>query len=77
HYPVKETPQDVAEIVGEWTGIPVTRLSSTEADRLVNLEKILHKRVIGQEEAISAVSRSIRRARSGLKDLNRPIGSFM
>lgn len=77
HYPVKETPQDVAEIVGEWTGIPVTRLSSTEADRLVNLEKILHKRVIGQEEAISAVSRSIRRARSGLKDPNRPIGSFM
>ena len=77
HYPVKETPQDVAEIVGEWTGIPVTRLSSTEADRLVNLEKVLHKRVIGQEEAISAVSRSIRRARSGLKDPNRPIGSFM
>lgn len=68
HYPVKETPQDVAEIVGEWTGIPVTRLSSTEADRLVNLEKVLHKRVVGQEEAISAVSRSIRRARSGLKD---------
>ncbi|GAD16647.1 ATP-dependent Clp protease ATP-binding subunit [Lentilactobacillus otakiensis] len=77
HYPVKETPQDVAEIVGEWTGIPVTRLSSTEADRLVNLEKVLHKRVVGQEEAISAVSRSIRRARSGLKDPNRPIGSFM
>lgn len=52
-------------------------MSSTEADRLVNLEKILHKRVVGQEEAISAVSRSIRRARSGLKDPNRPIGSFM
>ena len=77
HYPVKETGQDVAEIVGEWTGIPVTRLSRTEADRLVNLEKVLHKRVVGQEEAISAVSRSIRRARSGLKDPNRPIGSFM
>lgn len=77
HYSVKETPQDIAEIVGEWTGIPVTRLSSTEADRLVNLEKVLHKRVVGQEEAISAVSRSIRRARSGLKDPNRPIGSFM
>lgn len=77
HHPVKETGQDVAEIVGEWTGIPVTRLSRTEADRLVNLEKVLHKRVVGQEEAISAVSRSIRRARSGLKDPNRPIGSFM
>ncbi|TLQ19289.1 ATP-dependent Clp protease ATP-binding subunit [Lentilactobacillus parafarraginis] len=77
HYPVKETAQDIAEIVGEWTGIPVTRLSSTEADRLVNLEKVLHQRVVGQEEAISAVSRSIRRARSGLKDPNRPIGSFM
>ncbi len=77
HYPVKETGQDVAEIVAEWTGIPVTRLSRTEADRLVNLEKVLHKRVVGQEEAISAVSRSIRRARSGLKDPNRPIGSFM
>ncbi|GHP14645.1 ATP-dependent Clp protease ATP-binding subunit ClpC [Lentilactobacillus fungorum] len=77
HYPVKETSQDVAQIVAEWTGIPVTRLSRSEADRLVNLEKVLHKRVVGQEEAISAVSRSIRRARSGLKDPNRPIGSFM
>ncbi|EEI25113.1 ATP-dependent Clp protease ATP-binding subunit [Lentilactobacillus hilgardii] len=77
HYPVKETSQDVAQIVAEWTGIPVTRLSKTEADRLVNLEAVLHQRVVGQEEAISAVSRSIRRARSGLKDPNRPIGSFM
>lgn len=77
HYPVKETSQDVAQIVAEWTGIPVTRLSKSEADRLVNLEAVLHKRVVGQEEAISAVSRSIRRARSGLKDPNRPIGSFM
>lgn len=76
-YPVKETGQDVAQIVAEWTGIPVTRLSRSEADRLVNLEKVLHQRVVGQEEAISAVSRSIRRARSGLKDPNRPIGSFM
>lgn len=76
-YPVKETGQDVAQIVAEWTGIPVTRLSRSEADRLVNLEKVLHQRVVGQEEAISAVSRSIRRARSGLKDPNCPIGSFM
>ena len=73
----KETAKDVAEVVSEWTGVPVTQLSATEAQRLVNLEKILHKRVIGQDEAISAVSRAIRRARSGLKDPNRPIGSFM
>lgn len=77
HYTEKETEADVAEVVSEWTGVPVTQLSKTESDRLVHLENILHKRVIGQEEAISAVSRAIRRARSGLKDPNRPIGSFM
>ncbi|GAY73285.1 ATP-dependent Clp protease ATP-binding subunit [Lentilactobacillus kosonis] len=76
-YKAKETADDVAAVVSEWTGIPVTQMTQTEADRLVNLENVLHKRVIGQEEAVSAVSRSIRRARSGLKDPNRPIGSFM
>ncbi|WP_268912616.1 ATP-dependent Clp protease ATP-binding subunit [Lentilactobacillus sp. SPB1-3] len=77
NYKAKETADDVADVVSEWTGIPVTQMTQTEADRLVNLESVLHKRVIGQEEAVSAVSRSIRRARSGLKDPNRPIGSFM
>lgn len=73
----KETAKDVAEVVAEWTGIPVAQLTATQAQRLVNLEKVLHKRVVGQDEAVSAVSRAIRRARSGLKDPNRPIGSFM
>ncbi|TGD19400.1 ATP-dependent Clp protease ATP-binding subunit [Levilactobacillus suantsaiihabitans] len=77
HYSLNVTGEDVADVVAEWTGVPVTQLKQTDADRLVNLEKILHERVIGQEEAVSAVSRAIRRARSGLKDPNRPIGSFM
>lgn len=77
HYALDVTGEDVADVVAEWTGVPVTQLKQTDADRLVNLEKILHNRVIGQEEAVSAVSRAIRRARSGLKDPNRPIGSFM
>ncbi|MEJ6399663.1 ATP-dependent Clp protease ATP-binding subunit [Nicoliella lavandulae] len=76
-YQLKETGQDVAEVVAQWTGIPVTQLSKTDADRLVNLEDILHKRVVGQDEAVSAVARAIRRARSGLKAPNKPIGSFM
>jgi len=77
HYTLNVTGEDVAQVVAEWTGVPLTQLKQTDADRLVNLEKILHKRVIGQEEAVSAVARAIRRARSGLKDPNRPIGSFM
>ena len=77
HYSLRETPEDVAKVVSEWTGIPVTRLTKSDEERLVNLEKILHRRIIGQDEAVSAVSKSIRRARSGLKDPNRPIGSFM
>ncbi|MCM6795865.1 ATP-dependent Clp protease ATP-binding subunit [Levilactobacillus brevis] len=77
HYALDVTGEDVADVVAEWTGVPVTQLKQTDADRLVNLEKILHQRVIGQSEAVSAVSRAIRRARSGLKDPNRPIGSFM
>lgn len=76
-YSLNVTGEDVAEVVSEWTGVPTTQLNRTEQERLVNLEGILHKRVVGQEEAVSAVSRAIRRARSGLKDPNRPIGSFM
>lgn len=76
-YDLQVTEEDVAQVVAEWTGIPLTQLRKTESDRLVNLEKILHERVIGQNEAVSAVARAIRRARSGLKDPNRPIGSFM
>ena len=68
---------EVAQIVSAWTGIPVTRMTEDEAARLVNLEEILHARVVGQEEAVKAVSRSVRRARAGLKDPNRPIGSFI
>ena len=71
------TEEEIAEIVSRWTGIPVTRLVENEKDKLINLEEILHKRVIGQEEAVSAVSDSVIRARSGLKDLRRPIGSFI
>ncbi len=76
-YQLQETAEDVAQVVSEWTGVPLTQLQKTESERLVNLEKILHERVIGQDEAVSAVSRAIRRARSGLKDPGRPIGSFM
>ena len=68
---------EVAQIVSAWTGIPVTRMTEDEAARLVNLEEILHARVVGQEEAVKAVSRAVRRARAGLKDPNRPIGSFI
>jgi ATP-dependent Clp protease ATP-binding subunit ClpC len=68
---------DVAAIVSSWTGVPVSRMGQDESARLLHLEEELHKRVIGQEEAIQAVSRAIRRARAGLKDPKRPIGSFM
>lgn len=67
----------IAQIVSEWTGVPVTRMKKSETKRLAHLESILHERVIGQDEAISAVSRAIRRSRSGIKDENRPIGSFL
>ncbi|HIT01173.1 MAG TPA: ATP-dependent Clp protease ATP-binding subunit [Candidatus Faecaligallichristensenella faecipullorum] len=69
--------EDIAQIVSSWTGIPVTRMTEDEASRLLNLEKILHNRVIGQDEAVKAVCRAIRRARAGLKDPKRPIGSFI
>ncbi|NLJ84068.1 MAG: ATP-dependent Clp protease ATP-binding subunit, partial [Halanaerobiaceae bacterium] len=71
------TPEDIAEIVSSWTGIPVTRLEETEAAKLLRLEEELHKRVIGQDEAIKVVSQAVRRARAGLKDPDRPIGSFI
>ncbi|MBR1821539.1 MAG: ATP-dependent Clp protease ATP-binding subunit [Clostridia bacterium] len=69
--------EEVAQIVGAWTGIPVSRITEDESNRLINLEGILHERVIGQEEAVKSVARAIRRARAGLKDPNRPIGSFI
>jgi ATP-dependent Clp protease ATP-binding subunit ClpC len=69
--------EEIAEIVASWTGIPVNKLTETEAERLLNMEKILHRRVIGQGEAVKAVSRAIRRAHAGLKDPKRPIGSFI
>lgn len=68
---------EIAEIVSDWTKIPVKRLAEGEAARLNRLEKTLHKRVVGQEEAVSAVARAVRRGRVGLKDLHRPIGSFL
>ncbi|GLB46597.1 ATP-dependent Clp protease ATP-binding subunit ClpC [Philodulcilactobacillus myokoensis] len=77
HYNKKETAEDVTQVVSEWTGIPLTQLNKTTSERLLNLESLLHKHIIGQDEAVSAVARAIRRARSGIKDPNRPIGSFM
>ena len=68
---------DIAEIVARWTGIPVTRLLESERQKLLSLENHLHERVIGQHEAVEAVSAAIRRARAGMKDLGRPIGSFL
>jgi ATP-dependent Clp protease ATP-binding subunit ClpC len=70
-------PEEVAFIVSRWTGIPVTRLQQAETDRLVHMEDELHKRVVGQDDAIHAISRAIRRSRAGLKDPRRPIGSFI
>lgn len=71
------TEDDIAEVISGWTKIPVKKLEEEESDRLRRLEEILHKRVVGQEEAVSAVSKAIRRGRVGLKDPNRPIGSFL
>lgn len=71
------TAEDIAAVVSRWTGIPVTRMLETESEKLAHLETELHKRVIGQQEAIAAVSNAVRRARSGIQDENRPIGSFI
>lgn len=69
--------EDIAKVVSTWTGIPVSRLGSGEREKLVHLEDILHKRVVGQDEAVKAVSEAVIRARAGIKDPNRPIGSFI
>ncbi len=71
------TEEDIAEVVSSWTGVPVQKLTQSENEKLKNLETILHQRVVGQNEAIEAISKAIRRGRVGLKDPNRPIGSFL
>lgn len=71
------TAEDIAKIISDWTGIPVVQLTKEESERLLNMEQLLHKRVIGQDEAVSAISRAIRRGRVGLKDPKRPVGSFI
>src|SRR5258708_5963992 len=71
------TEEDIAEVVGKWTGIPVSRLLEGEVQKLIQMEERLHDRVIGQDEAIEAVSNALRRSRAGLSDPNRPIGSFL
>ncbi|MGE9295137.1 MAG: AAA family ATPase, partial [Puniceicoccales bacterium] len=71
------SPEEIAESVARWTGIPVTRLVEGERDKLLNLENVLHDRVVGQDEAVTLVSEAILRARSGIKDPRRPIGSFL
>ena len=77
----KEVPtlkeEDIANVISSWTGIPVTKVSESENEKLKNLEENLHKRVIGQDEAVSAVAKAIKRSRMGLKDPNKPIGSFL
>lgn len=71
------TPEDIAQVVSRWTGIPVSRMLQSEKEKLINLEKELHKRVIGQDEAIEAVANAVRRSRAGLGNEKRPIGSFL
>lgn len=71
------TEDEIAEVVSKWTSIPVTKLVETERDKILNMDKLLHKRVVGQDEAVTAVTDAIIRARSGLKSINRPIGSFI
>ncbi|WP_349663595.1 ATP-dependent chaperone ClpB [Cellulophaga lytica] len=71
------TYEDIADVVAKWTGIPVTKMLQSEREKLLDLEAVLHKRVVGQEEAIEAVANAIRRSRSGLQDAKRPIGSFL
>jgi len=75
--PVEVTEEDIAQVVAMWTGIPVTRIEKKESERLLQMEDALHKRVIGQVEAIATISKAVRRARAGLKDPKRPIGSFI
>ena len=74
---IEITSDDVCDVISRWTGIPVSKITESERERLLKLEEILHRRVIGQDEAVVAVSKAIRRSRIGLKDSNRPIGSFL
>ena len=71
------TEEDVAQVVAKWTGIPVSRLMEGEVEKLIHMEERLHERVVGQDEAVEAVSNALRRSRAGLSDPNRPIGSFL
>lgn len=71
------TADDIANVVAQWTGIPIAKIAETESQKLLNLEEILHNRVIGQADAVSSISKAVRRARAGLKDPKRPIGSFI
>src|SRR5260221_3492754 len=71
------TPEDIAQVVGKWTGIPVTKLLEGEVGKLLKMEERLHERIIGQEEAVTAVANAVRRARPGMQDPNRPLGSFL
>ena len=71
------TEQMIADIISQWTGIPVSMMTQSEATRLNNLEKILHKRIVGQDEAVSSIAKAVRRGRTGLKDPGRPVGSFL
>jgi len=75
--PIQVTKEDIAEVVSMWTGIPVTRIASSEQERLLRMEEEIHRRIVGQDEAISTIAKAVRRARAGLKDPNRPIGSFI
>lgn len=71
------TEEDISEIISKWTGIPVSKLLESERDKLLNLSDVLHERVVGQDEAVEAVSDAIQRSRAGLSDPERPIASFM
>ncbi|TDM13537.1 ATP-dependent Clp protease ATP-binding subunit [Macrococcus bovicus] len=71
------TEDDIAQVVAQWTGIPINKIAETESKKLLNLEEILHNRVIGQQDAVQSISKAVRRARAGLKDPKRPIGSFI
>jgi len=73
----KVTAEDVAEVIAMWTGVPVTQIAEEESERLLKMEEALHRRVVGQDEAIAAIAKAVRRARSGLKDPRRPVGCFM
>src|SRR5699024_9373730 len=73
----KVTEEEIASVVALWTGIPVAKLTKGESKRLLDMEKTLHQRIVGQSDAVQAISKAIRRARAGLKDPKRPIGSFI